>query len=143
MPGMIISHHLALAADEVFDGYVELDKSYFGGRRKGRRGRSTAREVVVFDILKRHDKVYTVAVDNAKFDTLIPVIKQKIMVASIVYTGRLSPPPPTSGTPPNSGKKYVPESPSAYSIMPNSSPTPNGRKKRSAAPLSVRWPKPG
>ena len=83
---MIISHHLALAADEVFDGSVELDKSYFGGRRKGRRGRSTAREVVVFDILKRHDKVYTVVVDNAKFDTLITVIKQKIMVASIVYT---------------------------------------------------------
>ena len=36
---MIISHHLALAADEVFEGSVELDDSYFGGRRKGRRGR--------------------------------------------------------------------------------------------------------
>ena len=30
---MVISHHLALAADEVFDGSVELDESYFGGRR--------------------------------------------------------------------------------------------------------------
>ena len=36
---MVISHHLALAADEVFEGSVELDESYFGGRRKGRRGR--------------------------------------------------------------------------------------------------------
>ena len=36
---MIISHYLALAADEVFEGSVELDESYFGGRRKGRRGR--------------------------------------------------------------------------------------------------------
>ena len=33
---MVISHHLALAADEVFEGSVELDESYFGGRRKGR-----------------------------------------------------------------------------------------------------------
>ena len=33
---MVISHRLTLAADEVFDGSVELDESYFGGRRKGR-----------------------------------------------------------------------------------------------------------
>jgi len=30
---------MALAADEVFKGPVELDESYFGGRRKGRRSR--------------------------------------------------------------------------------------------------------
>jgi len=36
---MVISHHLALVADEVFEGSVELDESYFGGRRKGKRGR--------------------------------------------------------------------------------------------------------
>ena len=36
---MVISHYLALAANEVFEGSVELDESYFGGRRKGRRGR--------------------------------------------------------------------------------------------------------
>ncbi|WP_392423248.1 IS1595 family transposase [Eikenella halliae] len=87
---MIISHHLALAADEVFEGSVELDESYFGGRRKGRRGRGAARKVVVFGILKRNGRVYTVVVDNAKSDTLMPVIKQKIMPDSIVYTGSLS-----------------------------------------------------
>ncbi len=36
---MVINHHLALAADEVFEGPVEPDESDFGGRRKGRRGR--------------------------------------------------------------------------------------------------------
>ncbi|CWU12889.1 IS1016 group transposase [Neisseria meningitidis] len=35
----VINHHLALAADEVFEGPVEPDESDFGGRRKGRRGR--------------------------------------------------------------------------------------------------------
>ena len=39
---MVISHHLALAADEVLEGSVELDESYFGGRHKGRRGRGAA-----------------------------------------------------------------------------------------------------
>ena len=85
----VISHHLALAADEVFEGSVELDESYFGGQRKGRRGRGASGEVVVFRILKRNGRVYIVAVDNAKSDAL-PVIKQKIMPDSIVYTDSLS-----------------------------------------------------
>ena len=83
---MVISHHLALAADEVFEGPVELDESYFGGRRKG----SAAGKVVVFGILKRNGRVYTVVVDNAKSETLLPVIKKKIMPDSIVYTDSLS-----------------------------------------------------
>ena len=86
---MVISHHLALAADEVFEGPVELDESYFGGRRKGRRGRGAAGKVVVFGILKRNGRVYIV-VDNAKSETLLPVIKKKIMPDSIVYIDSLS-----------------------------------------------------
>jgi len=35
-------------------------------------------------------RVYTVVVDNAKSDTLMPVIKQKIMPDSIAYTDSLS-----------------------------------------------------
>lgn len=29
----VISHHLSLEADMIFDGSVELDESYFGGHR--------------------------------------------------------------------------------------------------------------
>ena len=87
---MVISYHLALATDEVFEGPVELDESYFGGRRKGRRGRGAAGKVVVFGILKRNGRVYTVVMDDAKSDTLMTVIKQKIMPDSIVYTDSLS-----------------------------------------------------
>ena len=49
-----------------------------------------AGKVVRFGIPKRHDKVYTVLVDNAKPDTLIPVIRQKIMPDGIVCTDSLS-----------------------------------------------------
>ena len=87
---MVINHHLALAADKVFEGSVELDESYFGGRRKSRHGRGAAGKVVVFGILKRNGRVYTVVVDNAKSDTLMPVIKRKIMPDSIVYIDSLS-----------------------------------------------------
>ena len=82
----VINYHLALAADEVFEGPVELDESYFGGQRKGRRGRGVAGKVVVVGILKRNGRVYIVVVDNAKSETLLPVIKKKIMPDSIVYT---------------------------------------------------------
>ena len=86
---MVISHYLALAVDEVFEGSIELDESCFGGRRKGRRGRGAAGKVVVFLILKRNGRVYTVVVDNSKSNTLMTVIKQKIMPDSIVYTDSL------------------------------------------------------
>ena len=75
---------------EMFDGEVEADESYFGGQRKGKRGRGAAGKVVVFGILKRNGRVYTVVVDNAKSETLLPVIKKKIMPDSIVYTDSLS-----------------------------------------------------
>ena len=60
----VIEHHLSLEADEVFDGHIELDESYFGGVRKGKRGRDAANKAAVFGILKRQSKVYTVIVDN-------------------------------------------------------------------------------
>ena len=82
----VIAYHLELQADEVFDGSVELDESYFGGQRKGKRARGAAGKVAVFGILKRYGKVYTIVVENTKQDTLLPVIKRKIMPDSIVYT---------------------------------------------------------
>ena len=41
-------------------GEVEVDESYFGGVRKGKRGRGAAGKVPVFGRLQRGGKVYTV-----------------------------------------------------------------------------------
>ena len=40
--------------------------------------------------MKRQERVYTIVVDNAKSETLRPVIKKKIMPDSIVYIDSLS-----------------------------------------------------
>ncbi|MBD2782989.1 transposase, partial [Xenorhabdus szentirmaii] len=40
-----------------FEGEIEIDESYFGGRRKGQRGRGAADKVPVFGLLKRGGKV--------------------------------------------------------------------------------------
>ena len=47
-------------------GQVEADESYFGGRRKGMRGRGAAGKIAVFGLLKRGGKVYTAIIPNAK-----------------------------------------------------------------------------
>ena len=82
----IIGLHLEQQASEVFEGSIELDESYFGGVRKGKRGRGAAGKVVVFGILKRGGKVYTVVVSDTKSATLMPVIARKIAPDSVVYT---------------------------------------------------------
>ena len=70
-------------------GEFEVDESYFGGKRKGKRGRGAAGKVPVFGILKRGGKVYTQVIPNAKSKTLMPIIRKKVQPDSIVYSDAL------------------------------------------------------
>lgn len=72
--------------NSVLEGEIEVDESYFGGRRKGQRGRGSVGKVPVFGLLKRKGKVYTKVINDAKSETLIPIIHKKVMLDSIVYT---------------------------------------------------------
>lgn len=83
---LVIAHHLALEAHEIFEGKIEADESYFGGSRKGKRGRGAAGKVAVFGLLKRQGKVFTLVVENTKSETLRPVMTRKIKPDSWVYT---------------------------------------------------------
>ena len=82
----LIAAHTEQEAQEVFDGEIEVDESYFGGIRKGKRGRGAAGKVPVFGILKRKGKVYTKIIPDASSGTLIPIIEHKIIPDSIVYS---------------------------------------------------------
>ena len=82
----IIAYHLELESDEVVGGEIEVDESYFGGRRKGKRGRGSAGKVPVFGLLKRGGKVYTKIIADARSATLMPIIKRKVIPDSIVYS---------------------------------------------------------
>jgi len=82
----IIAFQMEQEAHEVFGGEVEVDESYFGGHRKGIRGRSPTGKVPVFGLLKRGGKVYTTIIKDASRATLLPIIKKKIIPDSVVYT---------------------------------------------------------
>jgi transposase len=47
----LIAAQLAAQTAELLAGEVEVDESYFGGRRKGKRGRGAAGKVPVFGLL--------------------------------------------------------------------------------------------
>ncbi len=82
----IIADELEAESAAMFGGEIEVDESYFGGRRKGKRGRGAAGKIPVFGILKRGGKVYTKIIPDASSATLIPIIERKVVPDSIVYS---------------------------------------------------------
>ena len=82
----VIFEQLALEAPEMLTGEVEIDESYFGGTRKGKRGRGAAGKIPVFGLLKRNGRVYVAIIQNVSSATLFPIIRDKIKPDSIVYT---------------------------------------------------------
>lgn len=82
----LITAQLEGAVPELLGGEVEIDESYFGGVRKGKRGRGAIGKVPVFGLLKRGGKVHALIIPNARRDTLFPIIRDKIKPDSMVYT---------------------------------------------------------
>ena len=60
----VIAQRLDEEAPELLGGEVEIDESYCGGRRKGKRGRGAGGKVPVFGLLKRGGKVHAVIIPN-------------------------------------------------------------------------------
>ena len=82
----ILAH--ASDAKQLMNGEIELDECYFGGRRKGNRGRGAAGKVPVFGILGRHGKVLVSVVPNVTAQTLISLTVKTVRRGSIVYTDK-------------------------------------------------------
>ncbi len=75
----VIAYEQKDGSEALFGGEIEVDESYLGGRRKGKRGRSAAGKIPVFGLFKRSEKVYTKFILDASGATLIPIIKRKVM----------------------------------------------------------------
>ena len=68
------------------NGELELDESYFGGKRKGNRGRGAFNKAIAFGILERKGNVFTMIVDNVSAKTLMNEIENKTKKGSVFYT---------------------------------------------------------
>jgi transposase len=71
-------------------GEIELDESYFGGKRKGKRGRGAFNKVPVFGILERDGIVKVEVVSDVSAETLLKLnlTIKTVRRGSIVYTDK-------------------------------------------------------
>jgi len=66
-------------------GVIEMDGSYFGGRRMGNRGRGTAVKIPEFGILERGGKVRVNVVQNVNGEILPIMAIKKVKRGSLIY----------------------------------------------------------
>ena len=72
-----------------FRGEVEIDESYFGGKRiRGKRGRGASGKTPVFGILERRGRVYTEVVPDCSKATLQAIIRGRVQVESIIHSDK-------------------------------------------------------
>ena len=69
-------------------GQVEVDESYFGGHRKGKRGRGAGGKVPVFGLLKRGGQVRVVFPERVDRRSLHGAIKTHVKPQSVVYSDK-------------------------------------------------------
>lgn len=83
---------LAILADQDGEGFlkgeIELDETYFGGRRKGKRGRGASGKVPVFGIYERNGTVRVEVVKNVTAESLLNMTIKTVRRGSIVYTDK-------------------------------------------------------
>ena len=65
-------------------GELELDESYFGGKRKGQRGRGATGKVAVFGIRERAGRVFAVAVADCKKETWMAKVRAATVKGSVL-----------------------------------------------------------
>jgi len=68
---------------------VEIDETYIGGRRRGKRGRGAEGKSIVVGAAERKGKVLTQKVPDVKANTLVPFIENNVVPNSVVYTDDL------------------------------------------------------
>ena len=83
----IIVFKLEAKSEAMFGGEIEVDESYFGGKRKGKRGRGACEKISVFGLLKRGGRVYTKIIPDASRATLPRSLSAKsCLTASSILT---------------------------------------------------------
>jgi len=71
---------------EKLEGHIEVDESYFGGHRKGKRGRGAGGKIPVFGLLKRGGEVRVILPPNCSEKHLMGAILENVELDSIVYS---------------------------------------------------------
>lgn len=63
----------AVADTAPYAGEIEVNESYFGDHRKGKRGQGAAGKIPVLGLLKQGGKAYAVVIAGAQATALLPI----------------------------------------------------------------------
>lgn len=72
------------------EGPVEMDETYVGGKRPGKRGRGADGKTAVAGIVQRHGRIIARTVSDTKSTTLLPMLQERVLPGSTVYTDEYS-----------------------------------------------------
>ena len=70
-------------------GEVEVDETYIGGKRPGKRGRGAAGKTIVAGMVERGGQAVVKVVPNVKAKTLLPMILEHVPAGQTVYTDEM------------------------------------------------------
>lgn len=85
--GHEIRKHMSFVdGDEILDGDVEVDETYIGGKKKGKRGRGADGKTILFGMLDRDGDLMVKVVPNTKGSTLKPLISDNVEKGSTVHS---------------------------------------------------------
>ena len=72
-----------------FVGKVEVDETYIGGKKQGKRGRGSENKAVVLGMVERNGRARAIVVSDVKAKTLVPHIEDNVQKDAMVYTDDL------------------------------------------------------
>ena len=85
----IRKHMAAVDGEDPLSGTVEVDETYVGGIRKGKRGRGAAGKTVLFGMMEKDGDVMTKVVPNVRRVTLHPIIAENVEVGTEIHSDEL------------------------------------------------------
>lgn len=85
--GHEIRMHMAdVDGEDSLSGIIEVDETYVGGKKKGKRGRGAEGKTVVFGMMQRDGKIMTKIVSDAKRNTLQAHIIENVQAGSEIQS---------------------------------------------------------
>ncbi len=75
--------------DMVLFGEIEVDETYVGGKRPGKRGRGAAGKTIVAGMVERGGQAIVKVVPDVKAHTLLPMIQAHIPQGQTIYTDEM------------------------------------------------------
>lgn len=85
--GQEIRKHMAeVDGENELSGDVEIDETFIGGVREGKRGPGAAGKSIVLGMLERGGEIMTKVIPNATRQTIMPLITENVKQGSTVHT---------------------------------------------------------